>query len=80
MEELLCKVVPFVWIEGYEIRFAKLKHRMVTTLILVFQNWSKIFHVHVDASGVTLINDLAQLREEGKLDHQIYSVSRKFTC
>ena len=31
------KIVPFVWIEAYEIGFANLKLRMVTTLILLFR-------------------------------------------
>ena len=31
------KIVPFVWIESYEIGFANLKLRMVTTLILLFR-------------------------------------------
>ena len=37
MEELLYKIVPYVWIEAYGIGFANLKLRIVTTLILLFR-------------------------------------------
>ena len=44
--------------------------------ILVFPNWNKDFHVHVDASSVALGLVLAQPRE-GDLDHPIAFASRK---
>jgi hypothetical protein len=43
---------------------------MVTTLILVFPDWEKTFHVHVDASAITLGDILVQ-SGAGDLDHPI---------
>jgi hypothetical protein len=37
-----------------------LKQKMVTTSILVFPDWRKEFHVHVDASSIALGAVLAQ--------------------
>jgi hypothetical protein len=34
--------------------FDTLKEKMVTTPILVFPDWEKTFHVHVDASSIAL--------------------------
>jgi hypothetical protein len=49
---------------------------MVTTPILVFPDWEKTFHVHVDASSISLGAILPQLGE-GELDHPISFASRK---
>jgi hypothetical protein len=51
---------------------------MVTTPIVVFLDWEKTFHVHVDASTITLgaILPLPQLGI-GELDHPITFSSRK---
>jgi hypothetical protein len=43
---------------------------MVTTPILVFLDWENTFHVHVDASMITLGSILAHLGI-GDLDHPI---------
>jgi hypothetical protein len=43
---------------------------MVTTPILLFPDWEKTFHVHVDASSITLGEIIAHLGE-GDLDHPI---------
>jgi hypothetical protein len=43
---------------------------MVTAPILVFPNWGKTFHVHVDASAIALGAILAQPGERD-LDHTI---------
>jgi hypothetical protein len=45
-------------------------------LILVFFDWSKLFHVHVDASYIVLEAVLAQ-PVEGNIDHLIYFSSHK---
>ena len=51
---------------------------MVTTPILVFPYWKKIFHVHVDASSIALGIILAQ-PGEGGIDHPIAFASRKLS-
>ena len=51
---------------------------MVTTPILVFPDWTKPFHVHVDASGIALGIDLTQPREGG-IDHPIAYSSKKLS-
>jgi hypothetical protein len=51
---------------------------MVTALILVFPDWEKTFHVHVDALAITLGAILAQ-RGEGDLDHPIAFTRRKLS-
>jgi hypothetical protein len=47
-----------------------LKKKLVTTLILIFLDWKKEFHVHVDVSSIALGGVLAQIGEE-YLDHPI---------
>jgi len=54
MEKLLKKDVTFYWNEDYKKILDVLKGKMVTALILVFPNWEKEFHVHVDASRIAL--------------------------
>jgi hypothetical protein len=51
---------------------------MVTAPILVFLDWEKTFHVHVDASAIVLGTILAQLGA-GDLDHSIAFESRKLS-
>ena len=51
---------------------------MAFTPILVFHDWNKEFHVHVDASSIALGVVLAQLGE-GDLDHPIAYASRKLS-
>jgi hypothetical protein len=51
---------------------------MVTAPILVFLDWEKTFHVHVDASTIALGAILAQPRV-GDLDHPITFTSRKLS-
>jgi len=55
-----------------------LKEKMVTKPILVFSNWKKAFHVHVDASSITLGIILAQ-PGEGGIDHPISFASKKLS-
>jgi hypothetical protein len=53
-----------------------LKQKMVTAPILVFSDWSKDFHVHVDASSIALGVVLAQpgIRD---IDHPLAFSRRK---
>jgi hypothetical protein len=51
---------------------------MVTAPILVFPNWSKEFHVHVDAYSIALGAMLAQLGE-GDIDHPLSFASGKLS-
>ena len=51
---------------------------MVTVLILVFPDWKKEFHVHVDASCIALGVVLTQ-PGEGDIDHPIAFSSRKLS-
>ena len=56
----------------------KLKNKMANAPILVFPYLKKEFHVHVDASSVTLSIVLTQ-PGEGVLDHPIAFSSRKLS-
>ena len=51
---------------------------MVVSPILVFPDWNKELHVHVDASCIALGVVLAQ-PSEGEIDHPITFASRKFS-
>jgi hypothetical protein len=51
---------------------------MVTAPILVFLDWSKEFHVHVDVSSIFLGAVLAQTGE-GYIDHLLAFSSRKLS-
>ena len=54
MENLLKKDVKFQWNEQCQESLDVLKNEMVTSPILVFLEWKKEFHVHVDVSSVAL--------------------------
>jgi hypothetical protein len=51
---------------------------MVIAPILVFPDWSKEFHVHVDASSIALLEMLTQ-PGEGYIDHPLAFSSRKLS-
>ena len=59
MEKLLKKDIKFQWNDECQQSLDILKDKMVTTPILVFPDWSKEFHVHVDASSIALGSVLA---------------------
>jgi hypothetical protein len=48
MEKMLKKDTKFQWNEDCQQGLEMLKEKMVTTPILVFPDWEKTFHVHVD--------------------------------
>jgi hypothetical protein len=58
--------------------FDTLKQNMVTAPILVSPDWSKEFHVHVNASSIALGVVLAQ-PGEGDIDHPLAFPSRKLS-
>ena len=70
MEKLLKKDDTFCWNNDCKKSLDILKEKMVTVPILVFLNWKKEFHVHVDASCIALGVVLTQASGEG-LDHSI---------
>ena len=78
MEKLLRKDIKFQWIDECQQSLDILKEKMVKTPILVFPNWSKEFHVHVDSSSITLGAVLTQLGK-GDIDHPIAFASRKLS-
>ena len=70
LEKLLKKAEHFLWTDECDTVFYTLKEKLVSALILVYPYWNKQFHVHIDASGITLGVILDQLGE-GNLDHPI---------
>ncbi len=78
MEKLLKKDVKFQWTEECQQSLDTLKEKMVTTPILVFSDWDKPFHVHVDSSSITLGVVLIQPRE-GRTDHPIAYSCKKLS-
>jgi hypothetical protein len=54
MENMLQKDTKFQWNDECQHSLDILKEKMVTTPILVFPDWEKTFHVHVDASTIAL--------------------------
>jgi hypothetical protein len=60
MEKILKKYCSFQWIEECQQSFNALKQKMVTAPILVFPDWSKEFHVQVNASSIALGEVLGQ--------------------
>jgi len=78
MEKLLKKDATFCWVEECHRSLDVLNEKMVTTPILVFSDWKKEFHVHVDASRIALGVVLTQAGE-GEMDHPIAFASRKLS-
>jgi hypothetical protein len=78
MDNLLKKYYQFGWTEEFQHSFDTLKQKMVTVPILVFLDWSKEFHVHVDAYSIALGAVLAQ-PGEGDIDHPLEFSSRKLS-
>lgn len=78
MEKLLKKYCQLQWLEECQQSFDTLKQKMVIAPILVFPDWSKEFHVHVDASSISLGAVLAE-PGEGDIDHPLAFSSRKLS-
>ena len=62
MDKLLKKNSAFIWCQECQTSFDSLNTKMDSAPILVFPNWTKDFHVHVDASSVALGVVLTQPR------------------
>ena len=78
MEKQLKKDIRFRWTPEFQASLDILKEKMVTAPILVFADWNKEIHVHVDASSIALGIVLAQ-SGEGNIDHPISFASRKLS-
>jgi hypothetical protein len=78
LENLLKKAEMFQWTLECDKSFERLKEKLIKTPILIFPNWDKEFHVHVDASGIALGVILAQ-PGDGAMDHPIYFRSQKLS-
>jgi len=78
MERLLKKEKTYQWSEECQEGLDTLKHKLVTTPILIFPYWKKEFHVHVDASSIALGAIIAQ-PIEGDIDHPISFERMKFS-
>ena len=76
MEELLKISVPFLCNPECTIAFETLKKRLIEALILRIPNWSKKFHVHIDASDISVGPILTQLGDDN-MDHPNAYASRK---
>ena len=72
------KDVVFEWILECQSSFNMLKAKMASTPILVFPDWNKEFHIHVDASFVSLGFVLAHPSDDD-LDHPISFASQKLS-
>lgn len=78
MEQLLKKDATYCWNEDYKKSLDILKEKMASTSILVFPKWDMEFHVHVDASCITLGVVLMQEGAEG-IDHLITFMSQRIS-
>ena len=78
MKKFLKKDAMFCWNDECQKSLDVLKEKMVTAPTLVFLDWKKEFHVHVDALFIMLGAVLTQA-SEGELDHPIAFTSRKLS-
>ena len=78
MEKLLKKDFTFCWNEDCKKSLDVLKENMVKAPILVFLDWKKEFHVHIDVSCIALGVVLTQVGV-GDLDHPITLARRRLS-
>ena len=78
MEKLLKKDTKYQWNDECQKNLDILKEKMVIVPILVFLDWLKEFHVHVDAFAIELGASLTH-PGEGDIDHPISFASRKLS-
>lgn len=78
MEKLLKIMEAFTWSKDCQAALNNLKDKLLSAPILVYPYWNKTFHVHIDASGITLGAVLAQ-PSEINMDHLVYYANRKLS-
>lgn len=76
MEELLKEDFTLIWNQECTYSFETLKKKLVEVPILKFLDWSKKFHVHIDASTIAVGEILTQPGEDN-MDHPNAYASRK---
>ena len=76
LTELLKKEVEYIWTELRQQAFEELKRRLVNAPVLAPPDWSKTFHVTLDASGWCIGAILWQL-DDDKRERPIYYASRQ---
>ena len=76
LEELLREDQEFDWTDECNISFDTLKRKLVEAPILRFPNWSIKFHVHINASGLSIGTILTQPAEDG-MDYPIVYSNKK---
>jgi hypothetical protein len=76
MEKLLRKDTKYQWNDECQHGLDTLNEKMVTAPILVFPDWEKTLHVHVDVLTIALGAILAHPRV-GDLDHLLAFARRK---
>lgn len=77
MEDILRINVAFIWNKECIEAFETLKNLLIKTPILRFINWSKKFHVHIDASAIVDGEILTQHGDDS-MDHPKGYAIQKF--
>ena len=76
LEELLRVEILYIWTNECQQAFEILKRKLVEAPILKFPDWSRKFHVHIDASALVVYAILAQPADDST-DHPNIYASRK---
>jgi hypothetical protein len=76
---LLKKEVEFSWNQERQEAFEFLKQKLISAPIVVPPDWSKVFHVYIDASNFCVGENLSQKDDDGH-DHPIYYASRQMSA
>jgi len=54
LKKFLKKVECFIWTNECGTAFDTLKEKIASAPIMVYPDWNKKFHVHIDTSSITL--------------------------
>ena len=76
IEKLLRADVPYHWTQECQHSFEILKRKMVEAPTLIFPDWSRKFHVHIDASALA-VDAILTHPTNYLIDHQNSYASRK---